>query len=83
MSLGFWQIALIVILFLLLFGRGKIPQLMSDMAQGIKSFKSGLGDDDGNGGTEQTGTPLPQADSGRTVNPETGRPATDQHLNNT
>lgn len=44
MSLGFWQIALIVVLFLLFFGRGKIPQLMGDIAEGIKSFKRGMKD---------------------------------------
>jgi len=44
MSLGFWQIALLVILFLLFFGRGKIPQLMGDVAEGIKSFKKGISD---------------------------------------
>jgi len=32
---------------LLLFGKGKIPSLMSDMAKGIKSFKKGMSDDDG------------------------------------
>jgi len=31
---------------LLLFGRGKIPELMGDMAKGIKSFKRGMSDDD-------------------------------------
>ena len=31
---------------LLLFGRGKIPQLMGDMAKGIKSFKKGMSDED-------------------------------------
>ncbi|WP_077529670.1 twin-arginine translocase TatA/TatE family subunit [Vreelandella utahensis] len=49
MSLGFWQIALIVLLFLLLFGRGRIPQLMGDLAEGIKSFRSGVGDGDTGG----------------------------------
>lgn len=46
MGLSFWQIALVVVLFLLLFGRGKIPQLMTDLAQGIKSFKKGVEIDD-------------------------------------
>ncbi|MFA7555573.1 MAG: twin-arginine translocase TatA/TatE family subunit [Spongiibacteraceae bacterium] len=45
MALGFWQIAVIVVLFLLLFGRGKIPQLMSDVAQGIKGFRQGMRDE--------------------------------------
>lgn len=44
MSLGFWQIALLVVLFLLFFGRGKIPQMMGDIAEGIKSFKKGIND---------------------------------------
>ena len=30
----------------LVFGRGKIPELMGDMAKGIKSFKKGMADDD-------------------------------------
>jgi sec-independent protein translocase protein TatA len=46
MALSFWQIALVVVLFLLLFGRGKIPQLMGDLAEGIKSFKLGMRDDE-------------------------------------
>ena len=44
MSLSFWQIALVAVLFLLLFGRGKIPQLMGDLAEGIKSFRKGVSD---------------------------------------
>ena len=39
MSIGFWQIAIVVILLVLLFGRGKISSLMGDVAKGIKSFK--------------------------------------------
>ena len=46
MSLSFWQILLVVLLFLLLFGRGKLPQLMSDLALGIKNFKTGIKDED-------------------------------------
>ena len=44
MSIGFWQIAIVVVLVVLLFGRGKISSLMSDVAKGIKSFKKGLSD---------------------------------------
>ena len=42
MSIGFWQIAVVVILVVLLFGRGKISGLMGDVAKGIKSFKKGM-----------------------------------------
>ena len=42
MSIGIWQIAVVVILVVLLFGRGKISSLMGDVAKGIKSFKAGM-----------------------------------------
>jgi len=45
MSIGFWQIAIVVILVVLLFGRGKISSLMGDVAKGIKSFKRGMATD--------------------------------------
>tara|TARA_X000001036_G_C20426518_1_gene703365 strand:- start:74 stop:259 length:186 start_codon:yes stop_codon:yes gene_type:complete len=44
MSIGFWQIAIVVVLVVLLFGRGKISDLMGDVAKGIKSFKKGMKD---------------------------------------
>ena len=45
MSIGFWQFAIVVILVVLLFGRGKISSLMGDVAKGIKSFKKGMATD--------------------------------------
>lgn len=45
MGLSVWQIVLVILLFLLLFGRGKIPALMGDLAAGIKSFKHGMKED--------------------------------------
>ena len=48
MQIGFWQIAIVVSLVVLLFGRGKISELMGDVAKGIKSFKKGLTDDPNN-----------------------------------
>ena len=45
MSIGIWQIAIVVIFVLLLFGRGKISSLMGDVAKGIKSFKKGMASD--------------------------------------
>lgn len=46
MSIGFWQVIIIAVIVVLLFGRGKISELMGDVAKGIKSFKSGLAEDD-------------------------------------
>ncbi len=40
------QIAIVVLLVVLLFGRGKISALMGDLAGGIKSFKKGMAEDD-------------------------------------
>ena len=46
MSVGFWQIVIIGALVVLLFGRGKVSELMGDVAKGIKSFKKGMAEDD-------------------------------------
>jgi len=48
MGISFWQIAIVVVLVVLLFGRGKISSLMGDLAKGIKSFKKGMSTDDSN-----------------------------------
>ncbi len=45
-SLSIWHWLVVVVVVLLLFGRGKISELMGDMAQGIKAFKKGMSDDD-------------------------------------
>ena len=45
MGISFWQIAIVVVLVVLLFGRGKISSLMGDVAKGLKSFKKGMSDD--------------------------------------
>ena len=45
MGVSFWQIGIVVILVVLLFGRGKISSLMGDVAKGIKSFKKGMSTD--------------------------------------
>lgn len=45
-SLSIWHWIVVIVVVLLLFGRGKISDLMGDVAQGIKSFKKGLQDDE-------------------------------------
>ena len=45
-SLSIWHWALVILVVVLLFGRGKISDLMGDVAKGIKSFKAGLTDDE-------------------------------------
>jgi len=45
-SLSIWHWLLVILVVVLLFGRGKISDLMGDVAKGIKSFKKGMADDD-------------------------------------
>lgn len=42
MSIGPWQIAIIALVLIVLFGRGKVSALMGDVGRGIREFKSGL-----------------------------------------
>ena len=46
MTPSIWQLIIVLVIVLILFGRGKIPQLMSDMAKGVKAFKKGMNNDD-------------------------------------
>jgi len=52
-SMSIWHWIVVIAVVLLLFGRGKISELMGDVAQGIKSFKKGMADDE----TAKTDTP--------------------------
>ena len=45
-SFSIWHWLIVLVVVLLLFGRGKIPELMGDMAKGIKSFKKGMSEDE-------------------------------------
>jgi len=45
MGISVWQILVVVVLLVLLFGRGKISELMGDVAKGIKSFRKGMRED--------------------------------------
>jgi sec-independent protein translocase protein TatA len=45
MSIGIWQVVLILLIVLILFGAGKLPKVMGDVAKGVKNFKSCMKDD--------------------------------------
>ena len=45
-SFSAWHWLIVVAIVLLLFGRGKIPQLLGDLGQGVRAFKKGVADDD-------------------------------------
>ena len=59
-SFSMWHWLIVLVIVLLLFGRGKIPELMGDVAKGIKSFKKGMADDD-------TPTPAPKQIEGQRI----------------
>ena len=61
-SFSIWHWLIVLAVVLLLFGRGKIPELMGDVAKGIKNFKSGMSDDDAT------------ADNSKTIDNQTGQP---------
>lgn len=56
-SFSIWHWLIVLAVVLLLFGRGKIPELMGDVAKGIKNFKSGMAEDE----------PVVSADDSKTV----------------
>ena len=55
-NIGWWQILLVAVLVVLLFGRGKISDLMGDVAQGIKNFRKGLSEDESDPQAEESET---------------------------
>lgn len=48
-SFSVWHWLIVLVIVLVLFGRGKIPELMGDVAKGIKNFKKGMSDDEAAG----------------------------------
>ena len=64
MQPGIWQILIIAALALLLFGgRGKLSGLMGDAAKGIRAFRDGLKDGDGDKSRDEPAGALPRTDA--------------------
>ena len=59
---GTWEIIIIVALLLIIFGRGKISDLMGEVAKGIKSFKKGISEYDENKTSADKSDDLSQKD---------------------
>jgi sec-independent protein translocase protein TatA len=45
-SIGIWQVILVLAIVLIIFGAGKLPRVMGDVAKGVKNFKQGMKDED-------------------------------------
>lgn len=59
LGLSIWKLAIIGGIIVLLFGKGKISGMMGDLAQGIKSFKKGMAEDDTPKAIDQQGETVP------------------------
>jgi len=57
MSLGPWQLIIIALVILVLFGRGRISEMMGDFGKGIKSFKKGMSEEE----ASSSSSPAPAA----------------------
>ncbi|SDM02891.1 MULTISPECIES: twin-arginine translocase TatA/TatE family subunit [Maricaulis] len=73
MAPGMWQILLVVLLAVLLFGgRGKIAAVMGDFAKGITSFRKGLKDEEEDGEGDDAAAPAPGLDAAAREDEKTG-----------
>lgn len=54
MGIGVWQVVLVLVIVLIIFGAGKLPKVMGDVAKGVKNFKSGLKEGEEEAKAEQT-----------------------------
>lgn len=68
-SFSIWHWIVVIAVILLLFGRGKISDLMGDVANGIKAFKKGMKDDE----AEKPAEPVKTIDHNATPAPTATR----------
>ena len=61
MGLSTTHILILLVIVILLFGRGKISELMGDVAKGIKSFKKGMAEDSDEDRRAAAAKPIPDA----------------------
>lgn len=62
-SMSIWHWIVLLVIVMLLFGAGKIPRLMGDMAKGIKAFKAGMKDEEEAPSQPAQPAPSPQVTS--------------------
>ena len=44
--MSFGHLVILMVIVLVIFGAGKLPQVMTDLAKGVKAFKDGMKDDE-------------------------------------
>ncbi|PWC85408.1 twin-arginine translocase TatA/TatE family subunit [Azospirillum sp. TSO5] len=70
-SFSIWHWMIVLVIVLLLFGAGKLPNVMGDIAKGVKAFKAGLKDEDEANPPAATTAQAPPA----AINPAPAQPA--------
>lgn len=67
MGLSFWHILVVLVVVLIVFGAGRLPQVMGDLGKGIRSFKDGMNGENGDAkqaeGDDKKPKPLPPSNS--------------------
>jgi len=72
MNVGPWQLIIIALVILVLFGRGRISEMMGDFGKGIKSFKKGMADEQDSAPPPQLSQQGPSAADAKPTPAETG-----------
>jgi sec-independent protein translocase protein TatA len=72
-GISIWHWLVVGMIVMLLFGRGKISEMMGDVAKGIKAFKKGMSEEDTAAATPATGT-TPTGEPVRTIEHQPGAP---------
>ena len=63
MGIGVWQVVIILVIVVIIFGAGKLPHVMGDVAKGIKNFKKGMAEDETEDGKTIEGSQTAEASS--------------------
>jgi sec-independent protein translocase protein TatA len=74
-SFSLWHWLVVIILVLLLFGRGRISDMMGDIGKGLKSFKQGMAEDDDNAARPAQPRQLPRDQQPIDITPGAAPPA--------
>jgi sec-independent protein translocase protein TatA len=77
-SFSIWHWMIVLVIVLLLFGAGKLPNVMGDIAKGVKAFKAGLKDEDETQPPAATTAQAPAQAPPAAINPAPAQPATAQ-----
>jgi sec-independent protein translocase protein TatA len=72
MNLGPWQLIIIALVILVLFGRGRISEMMGDFGKGIKSFRRGMADESDSPAPPQIPQQAPPPSESTTASGKTG-----------